>query len=57
MKVSASWIFALVFALGLVAITVNQYNRSQPADLGVMEIVAVDCRDTGDCLPPEVVAR
>ncbi len=57
MKVSASWIFALVFALGMVAITVNQYNRSQPADLGVMEIVAVDCRDTGDCLPPEVVAR
>lgn len=44
--------FVTVILVGLVLIGYNQYERRQPADLGVMEIVAVDCRDTGDCLEP-----
>lgn len=44
--------FVAVFLAGLVLIGYNQYERRQPADLGTMEIVAVDCRDTGDCLEP-----
>lgn len=43
-------IFATVFLIGLVLIGYNQYERFQPTDLGTMDIIATDCRDTGDCI-------
>lgn len=46
----ATRLFLAFFLIGLVALSAFHYERSKPSDLGVMEIVAIDCRDTGDCI-------
>lgn len=59
---SATRTFSAVLAAGLIALAALHVGRGdvhvvEPVhDLGIMEIVAVDCRDTGDCLPGVDVA-
>lgn len=49
--------FVTVILVGLVLIGYNQYERRQPVNMGTMEIIAIDCRDTGDCIDGETSAQ